>query len=114
MATTHDAGPVVGRVRALVEPIVADLDLDLYDVEQRGGTVRVVIDTPPGSAGGVDLDTLALATRLVSRELDHADPVPGAYTLEVTSPGVERTLRELDTMEPIQLGHPASRMAPAR
>ena len=36
---------------------------------------------------------LALATRLISRELDHADPIPGHYTLEVTSPGLERTLR---------------------
>jgi ribosome maturation factor RimP len=90
---THADSPLVERVRALVAPIVADLRLDLYDVEQRGGTLRVTIDTPPGSTTGVDLDTLALATRLVSRELDHEDPVPGRYTLEVTSPGVERTLR---------------------
>ena len=44
-------------------------------------------------ASGVTLETLALASRLVSRELDHHDPVPGRYTLEVTSPGVERALR---------------------
>jgi ribosome maturation factor RimP len=92
MATEPD-NPVVDRVRRLAEPIVADLGLDLYDVEQRGGTVRVAIDTKPGSSGGVDLDTLALATRLLSRDLDHDDPVPGHYTLEVTSPGVERSLR---------------------
>ena len=55
--------------------------------------MRVTLDTPPGSDGGVDLDQLALATRLISRELDHQDPIPGKYTLEVTSPGVERTLR---------------------
>jgi ribosome maturation factor RimP len=85
--------PVAQRVRELVEPIVSDLSLDLYDVEQRGGTLRVTVDTPPGSDAGVDLDQLALATRLISRELDHTDPVPGRYTLEVTSPGVERTLR---------------------
>jgi ribosome maturation factor RimP len=85
--------PVIERVRALVSPIAFDLDLDLYDVEQRGGTIRVTLDTPPGSPAGVDLDQLALATRLISRELDHQDPVPGKYTLEVTSPGVERTLR---------------------
>ena len=36
---------------------------------------------------------LALATRLISRELDHDDPIPGHYTLEVTSPGLERKLR---------------------
>jgi ribosome maturation factor RimP len=85
--------PVLQRVRELVEPIASDLDLDLYDVEQRGGTLRVTIDTPPGSDGGVDMDRLALATRLISREMDHQDPMPGRYTLEVTSPGVERTLR---------------------
>ncbi len=85
--------PVIRRVRDLVEPIASDLQLDLYDVEQRGGTMRVTLDTPPGSEGSVDLDQLALATRLISRELDHSDPIPGKYTLEVTSPGVERTLR---------------------
>lgn len=85
--------PVIQRVRELVEPIASDLELDLYDVEQRGGTLRVTIDTPPGSEGGVDMDQLALATRLISREMDHQDPIPGRYTLEVTSPGVERTLR---------------------
>ncbi len=81
------------KVRALVAPIVGDLQLDLYDLEFRGGTLRVTIDTPVGSAGGVDLDTIALATRLIGREFDSHDPVPGHYTLEVTSPGLERTLR---------------------
>jgi ribosome maturation factor RimP len=83
----------VERVRSLVEPIVSDLRLDLYDLEFRGGTLRVTLDTPPGSAGGVDLDVIALATRLIGREFDHHDPIPGHYTLEVTSPGLERTLR---------------------
>ena len=85
--------PVIERVRALVAPIASDLDLDIYDVEQRGGTMRVTLDTPPGSESGLNLDQIALATRLISRELDHQDPIPGKYTLEVTSPGLERTLR---------------------
>jgi len=85
--------PVIRRLRELVEPIASDLGLEIYDVEQRGGTMRVTLDTPPGSPGSVDLDQLALATRLISRQLDHEDPVPGKYTLEVTSPGVERALR---------------------
>ena len=85
--------PLVKRVRAIVDPIATDLSLDVYDVEQRGGTLRVTLDTPAGSATSVDLEQLALATRLISRQLDHDDPVPGRYTLEVTSPGVERNLR---------------------
>src|SRR3990170_111686 len=86
-------GPVLERVRALVAPIASDLRLDLYDIEQRGGTLRVTLDALPGSGGGIDLEQLALATRLISRELDHHDPVPGKYTLEVSSPGIERPLR---------------------
>jgi ribosome maturation factor RimP len=87
------AASEIDRVRAIVGPIAADLSLDLYDVERRGGTIRVTLDTLPGSPGGVTLDQLSLATRLVSRELDHQDPIAGHYTLEVTSPGLERQLR---------------------
>jgi ribosome maturation factor RimP len=76
-----------------VNPIASGLELDVYDIEQRGGTWRITLDTPPGSPSGVDMEKLSLATRLISRDLDHEDPVPGHYTLEVTSPGVERTLR---------------------
>jgi ribosome maturation factor RimP len=74
-------------------PILNDLTLDLYDLEYRGGVVRITIDTPVGSASGVNLENIALVTRLLSRELDHHDPVPGHYTLEVSSPGLERSLR---------------------
>lgn len=86
-------GPVVQRVRELVEPIASDLDLDVYDIERRGATVRITLDTPAGSDGGITLDTLSLATRLISREIDHEDPIPTRFTLEVTSPGLERALR---------------------
>src|SRR5262249_32091406 len=86
MTTTTD------RIRELVLPLLSDLGLSLYDLEHAGGVVRITIARP----GGVDLETIALATRIVSRELDHADPVPGHYTLEVTSPGLERALRTPD------------------
>ena len=80
---------VSDRVRDLVAPICTDLGLELYDVEHTGGKVRVMVDRP----GGVDLEALAIATRLISRELDERDPVPGRYQLEVSSPGLERPLR---------------------
>ena len=76
-------------VRALVEDALASLEVELYDVEHTGGTLRVTVDRP----GGVDIDTVADATRAVSRALDEADPIPGSYHLEVSSPGLERTLR---------------------
>lgn len=83
----------IDRVRALVQPIASDLQLDLYDVERRGGTIRITLDAAVGSGEGITLDQISLATRLISRELDHEDPIAGHYTLEVTSPGLERPLR---------------------
>ncbi len=85
--------PVVDRVSVLISPIVTDLGLELYDVEYQGGILRVVVDTPAGDPAGVNMESIALITRLISREFDHSDPVPGHYTLEVTSPGLERSLR---------------------
>ncbi len=87
------ASTEIDRVHALVAPIAADLQLDVYDIERRGATMRITLDTPAGSEGGITLDSLSLATRLISRELDHEDPIAGHYTLEVTSPGLERQLR---------------------
>ena len=84
---------VADKVAAIVEPMASALGLEIYDIDYSGGTLKVVLDTPPGGPTGVNLDDLALVTRQLGRELDHSDPVPGRYTLEVTSPGLERTLR---------------------
>jgi ribosome maturation factor RimP len=84
---------IVERVTRMVAPLVRDMQLDLYDVELRGGTLRITVDTLPGAPSGIDIDTLALVTRMISRDFDHDDPMPGHYTLEVTSPGLERSLR---------------------
>ncbi len=83
---------VTDRVREVVEAPLASSDLELVDVEHNGTLLRVSIDR----AGGVDLDTISDATRLVSEALDRTDVVPGRYVLEVSSPGVERPLRTPD------------------
>jgi ribosome maturation factor RimP len=80
---------VADRVRDVVVPLLDQRRLELYDIELAGPVLRVVVDR----AGGLDLDALADATRAVSRALDEADPIAGRYTLEVTSPGLERPLR---------------------
>jgi len=80
---------IADRVRVIVEPLVSAAAVELVDVEHTGGTVRVSVDR----AGGVDLDVLARLTRQVSRALDEQNPLPGRYTLEVSSPGLERPLR---------------------
>ena len=87
----------VEAIAAAVEPVVAALGLELYDVEATGPararTIRVTVERP----GGVDLDAVAAASQAISPVLD-GDPAvqsacPGPYTLEVTSPGLERRLR---------------------
>lgn len=80
---------VAERVATAVAPVVEGLGLVLHDVEHAGTSIRVVIDRD----GGVDVDAVTAATRAVSRVLDELDPIDGHYTLEVSSPGLERPLR---------------------
>jgi ribosome maturation factor RimP len=79
------------RVREVIEPLLTGRGIEVIDVEHARGTLRVTIDRVDGAA--IDLDTVAAASELVSGALDRADPIPGRYTLEVSSPGVERPLR---------------------
>lgn len=80
------------RVRVLIAPLVSNLDAELYDIEFNGGLLRVTIDRP----GGVDIDVIATLTRDLSHLLDQSDPIAGHYTLEVSSPGLERHLRRAE------------------
>lgn len=79
-------------VRDLVAEVVTSAGSHLYDVELTGGVLRVSVQRD----GGIDLDGLAQLSRAISRALDAADPIPGSYVLEVTSPGLERRLRTPD------------------
>jgi ribosome maturation factor RimP len=74
---------------ATLQPVMSAAGLELVDVELRSGVLLVTVDRD----GGVDLDALTEANRSASAVLDELDPVPGRYALEVSSPGVERTLR---------------------
>ena len=88
-------GGSADAIRALVESPLTAAGLELWDVEVTRDTVRVLVDR----SGGIDLDTLArLAGQVVSPLLDeHPELTPeDQYSLEVSSPGVERTLRTLD------------------
>ncbi len=80
------------NVAELLGPIVANLGVDLVDVEHTGAVLRVVVD----QEGGVTTDTLARINRLISPILDEHDPIASRYTLEVSSPGVERKLKTMD------------------
>jgi ribosome maturation factor RimP len=72
-----------------LSPLLEARGLDLVDVELHGSELTVFVDR----SGGVDLEALGEATRAVSTALDEIDPLPGRYTLAVSSPGLERRLR---------------------
>lgn len=86
---------VVDRVRELIAPVVADVGAELYDVEFNGGILQVLVDRD----GGIDIDSIKTISKSSSRVLDDADPIPGRYTLEVSSPGLERPLRTREHYE---------------
>ena len=79
----------IDQIRALVAPLLAADGFEVYDVEDAGAVLRVLVDRP----GGIDLEGVAVATRVVSDALDEADALAGPTTLEVSSPGLERPLR---------------------
>jgi len=72
--------------------LLSSLNLELYDLELAKGTLSVVVNAP----GGVDLDALTKANRTIGEWLDLNDPIPGHFTLDVSSPGLERKLRTAD------------------
>jgi ribosome maturation factor RimP len=87
---------LVGRIREVVEPVAQTLEVDLVDVEVKGAqgrrVVRLIADTLDPTAG-LDVETIATLSRRAGEQLDEVDVVPGAYTLEVSSPGATRPLR---------------------
>jgi ribosome maturation factor RimP len=80
-------------VRAAVEPAVAALGLDVYDVELLGGAGARTLRVTVSRTGGVDLETITAVTHAVSPIVDGTSTIGGSYLLEVSSPGIERALR---------------------
>jgi ribosome maturation factor RimP len=89
---------VTMQVWQLAEPLAASEGLEIFDIEYRrersGMVLRVFLDRAEGQ--GVTLDELTSVSRQLSDLLDVHDVVPGAYLLEVSSPGINRRLRRPD------------------
>lgn len=81
------------EVKDLAEAVTRRRSLRLWDVEMAGRPGQSVLRVFVDADGGVDLDTVAEVSEELSRGLDLRDPIPGRYTLEVSTPGLERTLR---------------------
>lgn len=83
-------GAVVTSFTDLLSPIMDDFHCELVDVDYSNGVMKVVIDQDDGLLS----QTLIEVTKAVSRMIDAEDPIPGRFTLEITSPGVERPLKK--------------------
>jgi ribosome maturation factor RimP len=81
------------RLIAQFEPVLAERGYELIEIEfvagPGGGTLRIYIDSPEG----IDVDDCGDVSHVVSELLDADDPIPSAYSLEVSSPGLDRVLR---------------------
>jgi ribosome maturation factor RimP len=86
---------LAARIAALAEPVIENLGFRLVRVKvsaANGCTVQVMADR---ASGDITIEDCELVTRNLSPVLDVADPVRGAYVLEVSSPGIDRPLVRL-------------------
>ena len=85
---------IIARGEDFIVPLLADMDVELVDIEFRreghGWVLRLFIDR----SGGVTLEDCTKVSREVSSYLEVEDPIEHAYHLEVSSPGLERPLKK--------------------
>ncbi|WP_407494091.1 ribosome maturation factor RimP [Pseudooceanicola sp. MF1-13] len=90
------------RLAEIVKPVIEDLGFELVRLRLMGGqtkTLQIMAERPDG---GIEVDECAEISNAVSAVLDVEDPVTDAYTLEVSSPGIDRPLtrlKDFDTFE---------------
>ena len=94
----RDDGRLSAHVHAVAQPLAAQVGIDVLEVEIAGPhgrpLVRVIADVLEGdSETSLDVEVVSKLSRKLSQVLDDDEAVPGPFTLEVTSPGVDRPLR---------------------
>jgi ribosome maturation factor RimP len=85
---------IISRITDLLQPLLEAQGVELVELQyarpKRGrGTLRLFLEQP----GGITLEILSRLSRVVSELLDVHDLIPGAYNLEVSSPGLTRPLK---------------------
>jgi ribosome maturation factor RimP len=92
----EDKQAIVARLEELILPLLEAHGAELVELQygrpKRGrGILRLFVDHP---GGGISLEEITRISRIVSALLDIRDVIPGAYTLEVSSPGLTRALKK--------------------
>lgn len=92
-------GMTIAKAAAVVAPIAEEMGLGIWDIQfLKEGTewcLRIIID----KEGGVNIDDCEKLSRAVDKPLDELDPIDGAWSLEVSSPGIERALTKPEHYE---------------
>lgn len=89
----------IEEIRAVVQPVADSMGLEIVDVEwkmSKNPSLTFYVDFP---SGGVDLDTLEKFHNAIDTPLDEFDPYPLPYTLNVSSPGLDRPLKTAKDFE---------------
>ncbi|WP_113911710.1 ribosome maturation factor RimP [Roseovarius dicentrarchi] len=87
------------RMAGIITPVIEDLGFELVRVRLMGGkyhTLQIMVERPEG---GIEVDDCARVSTAVSATLDVEDPLAEPYTLEVSSPGIDRPLTRLKDFE---------------
>ena len=87
------------RLAEIITPVIEDMGFELVRVRLMGGktkTLQIMAERPNG---GIEVDDCAEISTAVSATLDVEDPIEDAYTLEVSSPGIDRPLTRLKDFE---------------
>lgn len=82
--------PLEHKLVRIVEPVIKDMGFQLVLLEFKGGVLQILAEDP--KTGNLSLDDCTAINKMLSPLLEVEDPIPGAYTLEISSPGIDRPL----------------------
>lgn len=94
MNVEHEEG--LRKIRPIAERLAASLGYEVVEIALGGGKKSPVVQVFVDGPRGVSLDDCARLSRGISRESDELDPFPGAWSLEVSSPGLDRPFKTPD------------------
>lgn len=89
----------VSVLTAMIEPVINAMDYQLWGIEYLGQGKHSILRVYLDKEGGVDIDDCAQASKQISSLLDVEDPIKSEYTLEVSSPGLDRMLFSLEQFQ---------------
>lgn len=86
--------PLEHRLIRIAEPVLKDMGFNLVLLEFKGGVLQILAEEP--KTGNLSLDDCTAINKMLSPLLEVEDPIPGAYTLEISSPGIDRPLMKAE------------------